>query len=226
MQNIAHRGASGYEPENTLASFKKALSLGVDGIELDVYALQDGTVVVIHDETVDRTTDGSGNVIDKSLAEIKKLDAGDGEKIPTLSEVLDLINRKVCVHIELKGENTAKPVSSIIKEYVSKKNWKYSDFFVSSFDHNELKSFKNLLPQVGIGALIIGVIKKLDSYKNDMDAESVNIWFHLARKSDIKKAHDIGLKVLVYTVNSKKDIEKMKLYGVDGIITNYPDRVK
>ena len=111
---IGHRGACGYEPENTLRSFKKALDLGVDTIELDVHKTKDEATVVIHDEKVDKTTNGTGFVADKSLEEIKKLDAGKGEKIPTLEEVLDLVNRKAQVNIELKGEGTARPVADII----------------------------------------------------------------------------------------------------------------
>lgn len=226
MQIIAHRGASGYEPENTLASFKKAIELGTNGVELDVYVLKDGNVVVIHDKTVDRTTNGSGYVTEKSLLELKKLDAGNGEKIPTLKEVLDLVNRKVTVHIELKGKDTAIPVSTIIREYVKNKKWKYSDFYVSSFNHSELKNIKKLIPQVKVGALIVGIIKNYDLYKKDFGAYSVNIWYPFVGKPVVQKAHNKGLKVYVYTVNSYKDIEKMKLTGVDGIITNYPDRLK
>src|ERR1700691_2371330 len=99
MLVIAHRGASGYEPENTLASFKKALEIGVDGIELDVHLSKDGNVMVIHDSWVNRTTNGIGRVENKTLKELQKLDAGNGEKIPTLQEVLDVINRKVLINI-------------------------------------------------------------------------------------------------------------------------------
>lgn len=104
MLRIAHRGASGYAPENTLAAFKKALEFDIDVIELDVHLTKDNHLVVIHDKTVNRTTDGKGKVADKTLAELQKLDAGNGEKIPTLQEVLDLVNRKALVSIEIKGK--------------------------------------------------------------------------------------------------------------------------
>ena len=116
MIRIGHRGAMGYEPENTLRSFKKALALKVDMIEFDVYVCKTGEVVVIHDDKVDRTTNGKGYVVQKTLQELTSLDAGKGEKIPLLEEALDCINKKVQVNIELKGEGTAEPVYKIIQK--------------------------------------------------------------------------------------------------------------
>jgi glycerophosphoryl diester phosphodiesterase len=224
MIAIAHRGASGYEPENTLAAFKKALELGVDMVELDVYVLEDGNVVVIHDKKVNRTTNGKGYVRNKTVNELKQLDAGNGETIPTLQEVLDLVKRKAKVNIELKGKGTAQPVSNILKEYIQKKGWNYTDFLVSSFDHNELRAFTQLLPQILIGVLIIGIFVQFDKYKK-MNAYSVHMWSKLVRKSLIEKAHKRGLKLFVYTVNNSNEIKKMKDLGVDGIFSNYPDKI-
>lgn len=224
MLMIAHRGASGYEPENTLASFKKALEFGVDGIELDVRLSKDGQVVVMHDPWVNRTTNGWGFVKCKSLSELKKLDAGKGEKIPTLQEVLDLVNRKTTVFIELKAKGTALSVARIIEEYVQKKKWKYSDFFVLSFNHKELQEFKRLAPQVRIGAIIIGIIIQLDKYV-EMGAYFVMMWSKLVKKSIVEDAHKRGLKVFSYTVNTKDESKKMKILGIDGIPSNYPDRI-
>jgi glycerophosphoryl diester phosphodiesterase len=224
MLRIAHRGASGYAPENTLAAFEKALGMGVDEIEFDVQLSKDGAVVVIHDKFINRTTNGKGLVANKSLIELNELDAGKGEKIPTLQEVLDLVNKKVSVNIELKGKGTALPVSIIIKDYVQNKGWKYSDFFVSSFDHKELHVFKQLLPQIEIGALIIGILVHYDRYVK-LGAYSLNLWSKMVRKSVVDSAHKKGLKVYAYTVNSPEEIKKMKAYGVDGVFTNYPDRV-
>ena len=107
---IGHRGACGYEPENTLVSFARAVNMGVDMIELDVYACKTGELVVHHDDTVDRMTNGHGNVIDMSFAELRSLKVAGIEQIPTLSEVIDLIDHKVPIDIELKGPGTAKPI--------------------------------------------------------------------------------------------------------------------
>jgi len=136
---IGHRWAAGYEPENTLASFKKAIDLNVDMIELDVYLCKTGELVVLHDPKVDRTTNGIGYIEEKTFEEVRNLDAGKGEKIPTLKEVFELTNRKVKINIELKWAGTAKPVSKLIKEYVENKWREYDDFMISSFDHYELK---------------------------------------------------------------------------------------
>ena len=151
---VGHRGAMGYEPENTLRSFKKALELGVDMIEFDVYVCKSGELVVIHDDTLERTTNGKGLVIEKTLAELKELDAGKEEKIPTLEEIMDLADKKVKINIELKGDNTAKPVLNMIEKYVDEKGWKYDDFLVSSFNHGELKNFKELNPKIKTGILV------------------------------------------------------------------------
>lgn len=225
MLTIGHRGAKGYKSENTLSSIQKALELGVDAVEFDVHISKDDAVVLMHDKTVNRTTKGSGLVSHKTLQELQQLDAGNGEKIPTLQEALNLINKKVQVIIELKVKGSAQLVADIIKEYVSKKGWRYDDFFVSSFNHDELRVFKKLLPEVKIGALIVGLFINYDQYLS-FDAYSINLYKLFATKSVVEKAHEKGLKVFVYTVNNPDEVEKLKSIGVDGIISDYPDRIK
>ena len=225
MLRIGHRGACGYAPENTLASFKKALELSLDYIEFDVYVLKDGSVVVIHDDKVDRTTNGTGYVLDKTLEEIQNLDAGDGEKIPTLQEVLNLIDKKTKVNIELKGEGTAKPVANIIEDYVQTKGWAYGDFLVSSFNQVELCTFKDLKPEVKIGALITEIPLDLAKFGEDLKAYSVNPSMEFVNKEFVEDAHKRGLKVFVFTVNEKDDIQRMKELNVDGVFSDFPDRV-
>ena len=131
---IGHRGAPGYEPENTLRSFEKAISMGVDMVELDVHKCKSGELVVIHDKKVNRTTNKKGFVKNKNLQQLKTLDAGKKEKIPTLKEVLDFINKRVKINIELKGPKTTEAVLKLIEEYINKKKSKYSQFIISSFD--------------------------------------------------------------------------------------------
>ncbi len=138
---IGHRGASGYEPENTLLSFKKAISLNADMIEMDIFKCKTGELVIIHDNTVDRTTNGKGYIRDLTFQELRILDAGKGEKIPTLTEVLDLVNNKIKINLELKGEETAGPVCELIRKYVEEKGWNYNDFYISSFNHRLLQEF-------------------------------------------------------------------------------------
>ncbi len=215
----------GYEPENTLASFKKALNLGVDMVELDVYVLKTGELVVIHDDRVDRTTNGQGYVADKTFAEIRSLDAGKGEKIPTLNEVFNLIDRKVPINIELKGAGTAGPVAKLIGEYISEHGWTNDDFLVSSFNHRELKKFKDLKPTIRIGALITGIPIGYAEFAQKLGAYSLNPSLEFISQEYVDDAHKRGLKVLVYTVNEKDDIKKMMELGVDGLFSNYPDRI-
>ena len=142
---IGHRGAPGYEPENTLRSFEKAISMGVDMVELDVHKCKSGELVVIHDKKVNRTTNKKGFVKNKNLQQLKTLDAGKKEKIPTLKEVLDFINKRVKINIELKGPKTTEAVLKLIEEYINKKKWKYSQFIISSFDSRKIKKLSKLV---------------------------------------------------------------------------------
>jgi len=225
ITKIGHRGAMGYAPENTLKSFKKALELNVDAIELDVYVCKSGELVVIHDDKVNRTTNGEGYVIEKTLDELKTLDAGDGEKIPLLSEVLDVINKKVKINIELKGTGTANPVYELIEEYVKNKSWKYDDFIISSFNHYELKRFRELNSLIKIGALITGIPIGFAEFAEKLNAYSVNLCIEFINQEFVDDVHKRGLKVYVWTVNDSDDIERMKNLNVDGIFSNFPDRL-
>jgi glycerophosphoryl diester phosphodiesterase len=225
MIKIGHRGARGYEPENTLRSFKKALELGVDAVEFDVHICKSGEIVVIHDEKVDRTTNGKGFVAEKTFSELRKLDAGKGEKIPSLNEVLDLINRKVKANIELKGHGAERPVLDLIDEYVKKKNWKYSDFLISSFEYIWLEEVRKINPRINIGVLIEKNLNHGLRVAEMINAYSVNPDLKLVNKKFVENMHEKGMKVFVWTVNKKEDIEKMKSFGVDGIFSDYPNRI-
>ena len=225
MLKIGHRGAPAYEPENTLKSFAKAITLWVDMIELDIHVCATGELVVIHDDEVDRTTDGHGLVIEKSIDELRKLDTGNGEKIPLLSEVLDLVDKEVQINIELKGPHTAEKTSQLIGQYITDKGRNYDDFLVSSFDHEQLKTFHTLNPYIKIWALTEGYPEWFLQSAQDLWAYSVNLDINFITKAIIDDAHQKGLKVMVRTVDGVEDIEKMKAFGVDGIFSNVPDRL-
>jgi glycerophosphoryl diester phosphodiesterase len=226
MQIIGHRGACGHAPENTLASFKDALRLGADAVELDVYCLRSGEVVVIHDDRVDRTTNGAGYVMDFSFKALRQLDAGRGQQVPLLSEVLDLIDKKIPVNIELKGEGTAGAVAEIIQDYTSNKDWSDELFIVSSFNHVELSTFARLMPGIRTGALIVGIPVDYAAFAQELGAFSVNLSIEFITPEFVKDAHDRGLKVSVFTVNESYEVDQMQSLGVDGIFTNYPDRAR
>ncbi|MBT8319591.1 MAG: glycerophosphodiester phosphodiesterase, partial [Gramella sp.] len=150
---IGHRGAKGHLAENTLESIQKALDIGVDAIEIDVHKCSSGEVWVIHDFTLDRTTDGSGEIAKRPAAMIRELRIEGQYKIPLLTEVLDLIEGKCKINIELKGLNTAGPVSRIVKKKISEGNWDYEDFIISSFQKNELFEIRELDKVVPIAIL-------------------------------------------------------------------------
>jgi glycerophosphoryl diester phosphodiesterase len=230
---IAHRGASAMEPENTLASFKKALAFPfVKMIELDVYAIPSGQLMVIHDNKVDRTTNGQGYVMESSFEYLRSLDArgggakatsgGEREKIPTLNEVLDLIDRKVKVNIELKGEHTADHVNNIIEEYLAK-GWKHDDFLVSSFNHEELRKFKRLMPGMPVGVLFVGIPLGYAEYAQGANAYSINLSVEFANQEIVDDAHRRGLKVFCWTLQEADEIERMCRLGVDGMFVNDPE---
>lgn len=226
MQIIAHRGASGHKPENTLASFQKAISLGVDMIELDVYVIRSGEVVVHHDKKVDRTTNGTGNISDYAWEELRELDAGHGQRIPLLTEVLDLINDRIPVNIELKGRRVAEPVADILDSYISRKQWRSEMFLVSAFDHAELKRFATLSPSVPVGALYRSRLRRLRRLIEGDNFISANFDARLITRRNVRDAHTNGLKVYAYTVNSKRSADRMRALKVDGVFTNYPDLIK
>ena len=216
----------GYEPENTLRSFQKALELGADAVELDVYVCKTGEIVVIHDDTVDRTTNGTGFVVDMNFDELRALDAGKGEKIPTLSEVFDLIKARIPINIELKGPHTAEAVCRIIADYTNKGVYTEDDFFVSSFDHYELLRFKEHNPRVRIGALITGIPLGFASFAEKLEPFSINLCIEFITKEFVDDAHKRGYKVFVWTLKDPRDIPRMRDYGVDGIFTNFPDTIR
>ena len=223
MKIIGHRGACGYEHENTLSSFKKALELGVDAIELDVYHLESGELVIMHDSKVNRTTNGTGFVEDFTFTELRKLDAGNGQQVPTLHEVLDLVDARVQVNIELKGFGTAKPVAACISERIQN-GWTVDHFSVSSFNHVELSTFNKLMPTVKIGALIDGIPLDYAAFASELNAYSVNPSAEFLSKDFVADAKARGLEVHVYTVNDEDLVRKMLELDVDAIFTNYPDR--
>ncbi len=225
MLMIAHRGASGWAPENTLPALKRAVELDSDMVELDVFACRTGEIVVIHDELVDRTTDGWGRVEDHSLADLQRLDAGGGAQIPQLQEVLDLLDKgsvPVPVNIEVKDDRASQGVEDIIRNFRETRGWEGSRFLVSSFNHPVLKRFHQRMPDIRIGALTGSLPLDMAAYAEQLGAWSANIDMDLICPEFVDDAHRRGLKVLTYTVNTREDLQRMAAMGVDGVFTNYP----
>ena len=219
---FAHRGASGHEPENTLLAVQKALSLGAPWIEVDVYAVEN-QLIVIHDPTLERTTNGSGHVMERTISYLRSLDAGKGQRMPFLREVFDLVSDQAGINVELKGPNTAEPVISLTDEYVMNHHWTYDRVIVSSFDHDELKKVKALQPKILIGALISRIPENGAQFAEALGAYSVHVKMRVINRRFVDDAHQRNLKVFVYTVNSPEEIEELRSLDVDGIFTNYPE---
>lgn len=225
MLKIAHRGARGYEPENTLKSFQKALDLHADGIELDVHLSSDGHLIVIHDETIDRTTHGKGFVNTFTLAELKTFLVDDQYEIPTLKEVFDLVNKKCLINIELKGLGTADKVAALIEEYIADQNWNYGHFIVSSFNWDLLQETSNLNSNIAIGVLTEEDVEKALAFAEVIEAQAIHPDYQLLNLENVQEMQEKGFMVLPWTVNSPEDIQKIKSYQVDGIISDFPDRL-
>lgn len=229
----------GYKPENTLSSFEKALRLGVDGIELDVWVCQSGELVVFHDETLDRITNGSGNVFDKTLSELKQLKVKhplpereediphDRITIPTLEEVLDLVDKKVFVNVELKGPNTARPVYRTIDRYVMEMGWPYDKFLVSSFDHPELRKFQRISHGVvNVGFLFSAIPLGYARLAEEVGAYAIHPEWDTINQKLVNDAHKRQIKVYVWTITDEERARKVLPMGVDGIFANDPLKVK
>lgn len=222
---IGHRGAKGYEPENTLISFQKALDLNVDGIELDVHLSSDGHLIVIHDESIDRTTNGKGFVNQLSLKEIKAFLIEDKFTIPTLEEVFDLIDKKCFINVELKSFETAEKVVQLIEKYINEKNWKYSHFLVSSFDWNALQQVRFMNTEIPIGVLTETELDLAFSFAKFIKAASLHPYFEMLTPENALVLQEEGIRVIPWTVNNPKDLLKMQSLKVNGIITDFPDRI-
>ncbi|MDX9785535.1 MAG: glycerophosphodiester phosphodiesterase family protein [Desulfobacterales bacterium] len=219
---FAHRGASGHAPENTLSAIQKALDMGACWIEVDVF-LADNELVVIHDSRLERTTDGVGDVTQQKISYLRALNAGNGEKIPFLKEVLDIAAGKAGVNIELKGADTAAPVAALVGSYVSQKRFDYDHLIVSSFHHALLAEVKRCDSKILIGVLLEKMCGDEVRAAERMGAYSIHISQKRVDEAFVMEAHRLGMRVFVYTVNRADEVRQMKKLGVDGVFTNYPE---
>ena len=216
---IAHRGASAYEPENTLRSFEKAIQLETDFIEFDVRSTLDGRVVVIHDPRVDRTTNGRGRVAHKTFSELRNLDAGLGEKVPSIEEVLELSKNRTGFVIELKEDGIEHKVLNAVKDFSIA-----DEVFIVSFKARRLKLIKELEPQLKTGLIVFASHNPLRSALYcGADALAPFKWF-VSRKI-VEQAHHHGLYLFTWTVDVADNARRFREIGVNGIVTNKPDLI-
>lgn len=225
MQIIAHRGASGLAPENTLRAMALAIELGASAIELDVQ-WADGELWVFHDRRLERCTNGRGVLTEQSRAYIESLDAGQGERIPTLWQVMTLIAGRCELHIELKGPHTAEPVAALTRRAERDLGFTPARWVVSSFHHPELARFAALRPELRLGALTANLPLQHAQFAEQLGAWSLNCDVDFVDAELVADAHRRGLKVLVYTVDERSDRDTLATMGVDGIFTNRLDRFK
>ena len=225
MLIIGHRGAAGLAPENTLRGFARAIELGVDAVELDV-RMAESEVVVIHDERVDRTTNGTGLVRELTFAEIRSLDAGDGQKIPTLGEVLDYLPGDVMVNVELKGPGTAEPVAAVVGDQAFERGGSdLPPLLVSSFDHDELRRFRKISPGVPCAPLAERWSDGLECTARALGAWSVHLSRRIATEARVRAVRGWGRRCLVFTVNEPAAARAFEAMGATGVFTDYPDRL-
>ncbi len=221
---IGHRGAMGHETENTIASVKKALELNVDMIEIDVFRIKSGELVVFHDEILDSLTNTSGRIEDFTLEELQKVVVKGNHQIPTLDEVIETVDKLVVLNIELKGRNTAKATFNLLEKYYDK-GWKKDDFVISSFIWEELKTFRKLDRIIPIAVLTEGNPIEAITIGKKINAKAINPWWKTLTKENVELIQEEGFKIYTYTVNELDDIKMVTELGVDGIFCNFPERL-
>lgn len=238
MVNVAHRGASGHAPENTMAAFHKAFEMKADYIEIDVQMTKDGELIAIHDTTVNRTTNGTGHVGDFTLEEIRELDAGSwfsdayaGEKIPTFEEILDEFRGKIGILIELKSPELYPGIEEKVAEALIERNMHKTNngkIIIQSFNHETVRKSKELLPNMPHGVLAGAswanvTEEQLTEFATYADYFNPNM--NIVTHELVNAVHEAGLKIYPYTSRSQDQALRLFDLGVDGIITDYTEHV-
>jgi glycerophosphoryl diester phosphodiesterase len=230
---LAHRGASAYAPMNTLAAFELALEQGADGIELDVHRTADDQLVIVHDFSVDETTDGSGVVAEMTLDEINALDAGSwysesfiGVRVPTLDEVFELINRRAVINVEIKSLSAdGDGVEALLADCI-RRNHMAAHVIVSSFNPYALARFREAMPAVPIGFLYTPEFSMLDDeVTRELRYEAIHPFHEIIDAEYVAEAHQNGRYINTWTVNDPVRARALASLGVDAIMTDYPDRI-
>ncbi len=224
MLVIGHRGAAGRVAENTVASARHALAAGVDGVEFDVRA-HGGRLIVLHDATLQRTTNGRGPYQALSLASLRALDAGGGEPIPLLEEMLAPLGGGLLVNVEVKQAGIAHTVVSALEAWLAAHPGWRSTLLLSSFDIGTTQALAARRGDMRLGMLYEDDLDDALARARALDAWSLHMPLHDVSPAAVERAHALGLAVLVYTVNAIADVERCAAARVDGVFTDYPERV-
>jgi glycerophosphoryl diester phosphodiesterase len=219
MLIYAHRGLSGRFPENTLLAFREALAAGVDGIELDVHVGSDGIPVVIHDRDVSRTTNGSGYVDEMPLASLQALDAGDGERVPTLTEVLELVGSSVHLDVEIKGLGAERATLGALAGFPGAR------WAISSFNWSILRELRRLGSGAELWPLAERVDNALFAIAAELGSPAVSLWTDAYTEESAPSLPKAGLRTVVWTVNDRQEAERVRELGAYAICTDDPKRV-
>lgn len=230
---FGHRGARGLAPENTIPSFRLAKEIGVDGVELDVHLSRDGEIIVMHDDTVNRTTNGKGRIRDMTLKEIKGLDAGvrfgekwKGTPVPTLEEVFDALGKEMLYKVEIKHSYRVYP--SIEEKVIglAKRKGLKERVQIISFDFDSLEMARQIDGGIQLGLIIEGKPRWFLDTARKLEAGFIHGFFELIDEEDLKLCREAGVKLGVWTVNEVPQIERFCKMGIDDITGDYPDRLK
>lgn len=223
MKIMGHRGARHEKPENTLGGFKYIISLGLKAVELDIHLSQDGEIMVIHDGTLERTTNGNGAVSDHNLSFLQSLDAGQGEKIPTLKEVCDLLLPEGFeIQVEIKDPKTVSPLIEMLNGLTKEQ---LQQIIVISFDHRTIYKVKEQLPAVKTAALIDNYTLDPCSVVRAAKADGLSISIRFVDGELVDKLHAQGYEVTVWNANTKEQYEEMKKLGLDYMATDAPSEI-
>lgn len=217
---IGHRGAAATEPENTLRAFKHALDAGAAAVELDVQLTKDGRLAVIHDETVDRTTNGRGRVKDFTLPELQKLDAGQGERIPALEEVVELVRGRGQILVELKQPESAPAFLALCRERLL-----FEDLRAISFWHPVIKGLKEQEPRLLTGALMVGCPADPVGLARAALADTLVLNYRYVNRELADAAHRQGLKVNVWNIDAPPELGPYLEMNLEAICTNRPQEI-
>lgn len=222
---IGHRGARGHAPENTLHALNTGIRLGADWLEFDVQLHPSGALLLLHDLTLERTTNGHGRLIDADVDTLRSLDAGDGQPLPTLEDALDLIDQRAGVNIELKSAGgTGAAVATVLRRYIAS-GWPVERFLVSSFHLPELWEFKQAAPEIPVAPLLGGVPLDWAGCVQALAAAAISLSSEFVDPRLVADAKAHGRRVYVYTVNDPAEMRQLRELGIDGVFTDYPERV-
>lgn len=226
LKCIAHRGGplSGPNPlpENSIAAITRALSMEIDAIEIDVFQVE-GELLITHDRRLGRVISGEGIITDLPLRYLRQQQLANGEPIPTLQQVLELVGDKVLLNIEIKGANTLPRLAQVLQDYVSGSQGSFEQYVISSFDHQQLFQAMQQLPQVKRGVLIEGIPIDYAACCELLKAFSFNTHLSFVTPELLADAHKRGLENWVYTVNHADDWAYLDKMGVDAVFTDKPD---